>query len=751
MSGAEQVERVDDTFRPGGEPSLKVFLRHVWSHLGLIVSICFAVVVVALFMTLTTRPEYEGRVRLLLESSAPKVVDVKRVVEPQLETEVYLQTQMEIIRNRALARKVISSSKLETHKEFQPAPKDFWDWYQDGYLRLRGAVQSWIQDFFGPGEASSPEAPEDKQEALVRQFLARIHVTPVRGTRLLEITFRGFYPDSAAWLANVVADAFIEFTLEQDFASTRRASKWLEGQLAELKEAIERSERALHAYRQQENLVGVKVAESPEVVSGALGTLSQEIMKARSERITAETAYRRFKSSLERDGADGQLEMIPAGLLGGDTLINNLQINLADAQREYADLSRRYKERHPAIVQLGSKITFLKDRLRREISQAVKKQEVRFIVAAQRERSLMESLDKEKARVIRLGGKMVQLGILEREAESNRKLYELFLTRMKETSLATNLTMTNIRVLDQAAVPQGPVRPNKRKNLFLAVLLGLSLGVVAALGVEYFDTSLRDPADAERQLGIPVMATVDHLGRAARQSGGLVVRGSGRAGGADFFDTLRTNLLYAVPAEGRQSLLVTSATPEEGKTFISTNLAANLAGLGEEVVLVDGDLRRSRAHQVFAQKGKEPGLTDFLVGRCTLEEVLRPTGEEHLSLIPAGHYSPSPADLLSSAHVDELFKELRARFRYIIVDSAPVLSVPDSLSLVSRVDGVLVVAWAGHTSRRYVSRGIKLLKGVQGSRVFFGLVMNRIAHRRGSDYYYYHKKYGYYYSDSAKS
>ncbi|MFQ5914077.1 MAG: CpsD/CapB family tyrosine-protein kinase, partial [Nitrospinota bacterium] len=254
--------------------------------------------------------------------------------------------------------------------------------------------------------------------------------------------------------------------------------------------------------------------------------------------------------------------------------------------------------------------------------------------------------------------------------------------------------------------------------------------------------------ETERILGIPVMATVDHMRKLTKKTGELVVLEKGSSEYAvNFFNTLRTNLLYSAPAEERRVLLVTSSTPEEGKTFLASNLALALANLGEEVLLIDADLRHPRVHDLFGLD-KEPGLTDFLVGRNALEEVLHATGKDHLSLIPAGHHSPNPVDLLSSDRLQGLFEELQGRFQYIVVDSPPVLSVADPLTLVPGVNGVIVVTWAGRTPRRNVIQAFRKLKEVRDSRVFFGLVMNRIVHRRGSSYYYYHRRYRYYYSKS---
>ncbi|MFQ5912860.1 MAG: GumC family protein [Nitrospinota bacterium] len=737
--------------------SLRILLRYVWAHLGLVLSIWIAVVVVTLFATLATRPEYESKVRLLLQSTEPSVIDVKKVVSQRYETDTYLKTQMQLIRSEQLARRVISALNLKGHKEFRPADESVvWDWYHDGYLKLRGVVQARLRSLFSfvsgssnPSVDSSHLVAEDGRDPLVRGFLSRLKVKSTRGTRLVDISIRGYFPGATAEIANVVADEFIKWNLELEFFSTRRATKWLEGQLVELKKAVEQSERALQAYRESENLTGVEMAESPEVITGALGTLSREIMEARSERIAAEAAYREFTNYFGKNGTSTKLENIPVGLLGGATLVTNLQVNLTEAQREYADLSRRYKPKHPTIVQLRSRIDYLKSSLQREISLAVKKLETRFLVAQKRERSLMTNLEEEKARVIRLGGKTVKLGVLKREVDSNRKLYELFLGRIKETNLATNLRVTNIQIVDRASVPKSPVRPAKGRNLIMAVVLGLFLGVGTAFAVEYFDTSFKDPEEAERILGVPAMATVDHLGNLRKKKRELVILERRTAGySKDSFNTLRTNLLYSAPVEQRQVLLVTSSTPVEGKTFIASNLALSLANLGEEVLLIDADLRKPRLHRLFGLK-LEPGLTDLLVGRNELGDVLHDTDRGPLFVIPAGHHSPNPADLLSSDRVEKMLLEMRNRFQYIVVDSPPVLSVADPLTLVPKVDGVLFVVWAGRTPGRHVVQGINILKEVRGGKTFFGVVMNRVTRRRGSGYYYYHHYYGDYYAKGS--
>ncbi len=729
------------------ENPLVGLLRLLRRYVGLILSIWIAVQIVVYFGTITTRPEYEATTNLLVEFGSPQVVDIKRVMDQSnLWSIEYLETQIQLLQSETLARRVVTALKLEKSKEFQSDPDEFWDWYEDGYLKLKGTILSSIGRLFSSSSSAvvsstgSVQDPEEVLEGLAAQLRSRVRAKNFRNSRILGVTFRGYYPEEVAKITNAVADQFIEWNLEREFSGTRKATKWLEGQLAELRVAVERSEQSLQNYRRSENLVATDLTDSPEIVTGALGILSKEVIAARTERIEAEVAYRQFKSYLKGDAANSKLDNIPANIFGKGTQIANLQMQLAGARRDHANLSNRYKRKHPLILQLNSKIKFLKRRLRKEVSRAFKNLETRFVVAEKRERSLMANLEKEKARMIRLGGKTVQLGILKREVEGNRKLYQLLFTRMKETALAAHLPVSLFQVVDRARVPKGPVRPKKGRNQLLGTILGLFLGFGAAFGIQFFDTSLRDPKEAERILGIPVLAAVNNLRKLRKQGSDLVVGGSEQSGWAENFDTLRTKLLYTLPANQEKIFLVTSANPQEGKTFIASNLAATLAGMGQQVALIDADLRRPRVHTLFDLE-REPGLTDFLVGNSGLEDILHQTSVDDLWVIPAGHETPSPQNLLSSDRLGNLLTELQVHFKYILMDSPPVLRVADCLPIIPHVSGVLMVVWAGRSSYRHTLQALQSLREVSNDRVFYSTVMNRVPRRRSKGYYYY--EYGY--------
>jgi len=379
-----------------------------------------------------------------------------------------------------------------------------------------------------------------------------------------------------------------------------------------------------------------------------------------------------------------------------------------------------------------------------------------FRFAEKRSRYLAEAMDNQKRTVDRIAQGSNQNDILKREIGIYNKLYEDLLNRMRETGPSVSMQSSNVRIVDPAEPPRHPVRPRVLINLILGMALGAGMGVGLAFFQEYLDDTLKTPEDVEEKLGLPSLGLVPRFAARERPSRTALVLGlpEVRAGvgacvwtspeGIEAFRSLRTSILLSASPAPRL-ILITSSVGGEGKTTTAVNLGAALASLGSKVVVVDCDLRRPRIHRSMGVENS-PGFVQCLTGALNLVDAIIPApGVSNLDIIPCGPTPPNPAELLSSVISGELFRALRARYEYVLVDSPPLLSLADSRILATITDAVVLVARANHTPYYLVGRASNLLY-TAGARVL-GVVLNLVDIKRADyriEYYWTYKaEYGY--------
>ena len=357
--------------------------------------------------------------------------------------------------------------------------------------------------------------------------------------------------------------------------------------------------------------------------------------------------------------------------------------------------------------------------------------------------------------------KLVQYQILQHDAESNKQLYDGLLQKLKEAGITAGLKSGNIRIVDPALTPSSPSRPQKARNILLAFLVGLVGGVGLALFREYLDNTVKSPDDVESLTGLPSLAVVPSLpglnGNYSRRSKGAAAlqAASGprvellsyvqpKSQISEAFRALRTSLLLSQADHPPQVILVTSALPREGKTTAAVNLAVTLAQLGDRTLLMDSDLRKPGVRRALNLTiGKEAGLSSYLAGVSSLDEVLTPHPTiSNLEALTTGPVPPSPADLLSSHRMREAIAELRLRFKFIVIDSPPVMAATDAVILSALTDGVLLVVRSGETPKEAFTRTRDLLMAVKCR--MLGVVLNAVD-SSAPDYYYSYRYYPYAY------
>jgi len=440
------------------------------------------------------------------------------------------------------------------------------------------------------------------------------------------------------------------------------------------------------------------------------------------------------------------LDSIPE-VLSNDLVkeIKKMEVNLYN---QMSELSKKYGSNHPKMVAIESELVDLNKRKASEAQRVVHSLRNEYQLAVAREESLKNALAGQKTETLDLNKKAVQYGALKRQAESTRNIYDLLIRRFKETSLTEEMKAGNIRMVDKAEVPTSPVKPNKKLNVLLAMIVGLTLGVGIAFFLEYLDNTIKLPDEVKDQLGIPYLGPAPAFEMEPSANGkrpDLVTIHSPKSTASESFRGIRTSILFSSADAAPQVLLVTSAGPSEGKTICASNLAVTMAQSGSKVLVLDCDMRRPRIHKVF-NIGREIGASGVLIGQNGLKEAIITTDIENLDVLPVGQIPPNPSEILGSHKMAQMLETLKQSYDRIIMDSPPVTAVTDAIVLSKLVDGVILIVRAGDTPKQVIQNAISQLRAVNAH--ILGAVLNGI--QTGKDSYYYYQYYYYYYGDDGE-
>ena len=393
-------------------------------------------------------------------------------------------------------------------------------------------------------------------------------------------------------MANALANAYIQQDLELRLESSRQASDFLGQQLDQQRKVVETSEQALQQYREKTDSVSLE--DKQNITVQKLADLNGAVTRAKTERLQREAVYNQVKA-IERDRA--ALDTFPAIL--ASPFIQQLKGQVADLQRQRASLGEKYGEKHPEMIRLGRQIEQTDAKIQLEVGKVVQSVRNEYEAALAQERSLVEALEQQKSEALALGRKGIDYGLLQRDATTNRQMYDSLLQRAKETQVGAELKSSNIRIVDAAIVPDGPVSPNKPRNLLFAIFGGGIFAVGLAFFFEYLDNRVKSPDEVRHYLGLPFLGLVPALTQKGFEAEDALLHNTVPSGFAEAFRTIRTNVLFSSTEEGGRSIVVTSTAPGEGKTLVATNLSVALAQAGQRVLLVDADMRKPRVHSVL--------------------------------------------------------------------------------------------------------------------------------------------------------
>jgi len=684
---------------------------------------------------------YRAQGQLLIENERTTAVPGLAASTPEFyeDPEPYFQTQYKILKGRDLTRRVVTRIKLSQVPEFNGtarAPSTPLMLLADLRTRLTSLISA---------RSATPETPgagAPDESTLVGAFISRVNVEPVRGSRLVLVSFDAADPRVAAMATNGLMDEYIEQNLAVKLQSSQNMLDWLEKELANQQKKVEASERGLAEYRDKQNALSLD--DKQNIVVSRLNALNDAVTKAKMDRVQKETQYNQIKP-LMHDGAAGPVspDVLPTFQ---SAAIQQLKGKLAELQQQKVQLSAKYGDKHPAILNVNAQMDDTQRQLDLETSKALQSIKNDYDTAVLNERTLARNLEAAKEDAQDLGRKSVGYNVMEREAKSDRQVYESLLQREKELRVSSNSRANNVRIVDRAEVPKTPLAPTGRRTWFASLVIGLVAAIGVAFGLDYMNDTIKTPEDVARHLKLPFLGLVPSV-RGDKHpvlASSHVPHDFGEA-----FRSLRTSLISKFPDNGTKILAVTSAQPLEGKTTTACNIAMALAYGGSRVLLVDADMRRPGLHRPL-RLTNERGLSQVLIGQARVRDVLQRTVDPNLLAITAGSTPPNPSELLASERMKTLMSNLtHGPFDWIVIDTPPVLAVTDAVILAPLVSGVTFVVGAEMTRRRLAERALETIMSAPPKSA--AVVLNKVDFERNKYYYsrYYGHQYKNYYAAEA--
>ena len=676
---------------------LWILRRHKWKLLAFVVFCVTATLIVSARLT----PIYEAVASIDIDRQAPAgIIGQDSTRMPNFDADQFLATQIKTIQSDSVLRPVVQRFHLAAHEETT----------LDGKL-----------------PASRVENAPVK--------LTRLKVTRPPNTYLLLISYRSPDPELAANVSNAVAQSYILHTYNIRFTASAGLSSFMEKQLEELKAQMERSSARLAEF--ERDLSVINPDEKTSILSSRLLQLNTEFTVAQGDRVRKQAAYDSVKN--------GSLEAAQASTQGEQ--LRKLADRLDEAREKFAVIKSQYGGGHPEHKKASSQVAELEAQfaaLQNNITQRVS---LEYQQAANRETMLKQAVADVKVEFDRINARSFEYKAVKQEAEADKGLYNELVRKIKEAGINSSFQNSSIRLSDSARPPLDPVFPDLRMNGLLAFLFSSLIGAAAAIFADQLDNSIRDPEQIQRELKTEVLGSLpivkpwhDKLPLVTKNGkGSMALLDSGRGSGQvsafeDAIRTLRDSILLSDLNSRPRSLLITSATPREGKSTTATHLSIAHSSQGRKTLLIDADLRRPGIHDRFGLKN-DRGLSTVASGNDEWRDALqRVEAYPDLDVLTAGPASRRAADRLG-AILDKLLSEAEAEYDLVIVDSPPLLGFAEPLQIASVVDGVVVIALAGHTNRNAVGSVLGSLKRLNANVI--GVALNEVREDMNDRYYYY--------------
>ncbi|WP_295891672.1 polysaccharide biosynthesis tyrosine autokinase [uncultured Vibrio sp.] len=665
-----------------------------WLSISLFASLC---TVIAAFAVMSITPTYKATATLLIESTQKNAISIEEVVGIDTSAKEYYLTQFEILKSNQVAQRVIDKLQLGANPIFNPSIEPTEPGFVDG-LKEQFYSHPLVAPYFPKTEITEIDfnaAEEALNRQLLKKFKAGLTISPIRKTQLVNISFESSDPDLAATIANEVGLAFIENNLESKLLATEQATGWINQRLAELKQQLGDSEEALLDFLQQQELIddsGIIALTSSE-----LSNLTNRISKATDKRIETQAIYNALKNNSRTDIAT--ISSIP--LISNHPQIRDIRLAESNAEKQVSELSKRYGTKHDKMIQAQAQLRAIQERANSVVSKLINGIEKELLSAKNQEQLLKQELLNKKDEFQSLSIIKREYDALKREVDSNAKLYDLFLTRQKETSATSDFSAANARFSDYALTPEFPSKPNKKLVVAMAFVASFGFAIVIVICLDAFNSTIETARDFENKLGLLPTGTMPLIKDKKYKKAPIdssVFNSEKFSVFNESIDSIRTSLILSLHNSKRKVLAISSSVPGEGKTTTSINLANSFAKL-EKVLLIDCDFRKSSIALRFGLSTSHPGLTNILLMNASVQDSVAKIGDSNLDVLCAGMLAPNPQELLSSRKFEELLNHLESKYDRIIIDTPPILPVKDAFIVGKLTQGIILVLKANSTTK----------------------------------------------------
>jgi polysaccharide biosynthesis transport protein len=673
--------------------------RYLWLFLAIVA----LAVLVALFIALRQPKLYAARAVLEVEAQEQKVLSSDDLQTLRLEAPDYLATIVESITSESFLVRVAKAAGLLDDPSFFP-PREDGQPYSDAEIAWR--MKSMVSAILRPK------------------------------TRLIDVTVTTPEPEASKRIAEAVVNEFVRQTLELRVGLARTANEFLRDEANKLKAKLEESEEKLQRYKEEHNAVSLE--DTQNITVAKLKDLNAQVTAAKGERIKLESDMDLLRSIPPED-VDRMLQISSVAAI---PQVETLRQQIVTAEADLAATQKRYLPKHPKSIQATTQISQLKESLKETLRNAGKILQTQYQSAVDAEEKLNAALKEQEQTALELNKIAIPYNVLLREVESDRAMYDSVNNRLRETTVALGIEKSPFRIVEEPLAAT-PVKASLPKILGIGLFLGLALGAGTIFGLDLLDSSLRYVDQAESFLGLPIIAVVSELEGKGGDAIPNAFADDSLSQVAEAFRSMRTALSLLADEAHRRIFLVTSAVPGEGKTFCAFNAAMAFALEGQKTLLMDADLRLPAMHRVFPDPEvarKHVGLADYLSGNTSVDQVLMPAPQENLTVICAGNKTTNPGELLATEAFVTLIQSLNERFDRVIIDSAPVNAVSDTLRITPLVNYVCLVIRAAKTPKKAIARARKLIENAKGK--LAGFILNRVHLGRDSAYYFYHYAYG---------
>jgi capsular exopolysaccharide synthesis family protein len=730
-----------------GEIDLRQVLRTLWRRKAVILTTIFLVSILATLVSFQLTPIFTASTKVMINNRTNQTVDMEAVLSGLSADAATILSEIEILTSRTLIARVVADLDLGNVAEFNGSlrPKGFFattlhpkNWWPEDWLEWN-VISRAVLGTDQAHEMSATEIEGRITAGVVDSVIRGFTASPVRRSYVIDITFRSEDPRRAAAIANALANHYIVDQLEAKFEATRRATSWLNDRLGNLRRKVQESERAVELFRSQKGLVQGK---KTSITTQQLSELNTQLILATSDRAEAEARYLQAKALLNsKDGVESAAEVLSS------SLIQNLKEEEAKVLRKASELSTRYGERHPKMINSRAELRDITQKIGLEVSRIAKNLENEVAVAHAREKSLRKGLAKLEKKTVGQGRSEIRLRALEREAEANRLLFESFLSRFKETTQQEELQQADARVISRAEIPNKASFPKKSLIVAMAMVGSAILGVLLVFLLERLDNGFRTAQQIEQRTGVPSLGMIPKVGGKANQKHvDRYVIYKPTSSVSESIRSIRTSVMLSDVDEPPKVIAVTSTLPYEGKTMLSLNLARVAAASGQRVLLLDGDLRRPRLHKSL-EIANDKSLIELLNGSLQMAEVQQVEERTGLVVIPGKVLHGNPMDVLGSNAMRNFISGLRGSFDQVIIDTPPILAVSDIKVIGQYSDKIIYCIKWNDTPRDAVAAGLKQI--VDAHLPLAGTVLTHVDVKKHAqygygdtgDYYGRHKEY----------